>query len=85
MKLETRKRAISFIGEIMTELEMATEKFGSFNSTHEGYAVILEELDELWIAIKGNMAEPALREEAIQVAAMALRFLVDICKSDLDQ
>lgn len=58
------------------EFGKATKKFGSFNSVHEGYAVLLEEMDELWDDIKANK-DPS--EEAIQVAAMALRFLVDVC------
>lgn len=57
---------------------MATEKFGSFASAHEGYAVILEELDELWQEVKHGTRERQ-REEAVQVAAMALRFLRDCC------
>ena len=63
----------------MVEFQKATEKFGKFNSTHEGYAVILEEMDELWGLIKNNASPELLEKEAIQVAAMALRFLVDIC------
>ena len=34
--------------EVKQELISATEEFGKFNSTHEGYAIIKEELDELW-------------------------------------
>lgn len=59
------------------ELRQAREKFGPFNSAHEGYAVILEELDELWEAVRRNDVQQQ-HDEAIQVAAMALRFLVDI-------
>ena len=68
-----------WINKIQTEFESATKKFGKFNSTHEGYAVLKEEVDELWDAIKGNVSKNFLEEEAIQVAAMALRFLVDCC------
>ena len=68
-----------WIEEIKIEYEMATSKFGPFNSTHEGYAVIKEEVDELWDAIKGNFHPSILEEEAIQVAAMAIRFLTDCC------
>lgn len=64
---------------IVEEYDSATLKFGPFNSTHEGYAVILEELDELWDAIKGNVSKKIMRKEAIQVGAMALRFLNDCC------
>ena len=65
--------------EILKEYRKATMKFSAFNSTHEGYAVILEELDELWDEIKNNSTRGCLRKEAIQVAAMGLRFIVDCC------
>lgn len=48
-----------------------------FNSTHEGYAIILEELDEAWDEIKRNNLKDA-RKEMLQVAAVALRFLLDL-------
>lgn len=48
-----------------------------FNSRHEGFAVLKEEVDELWDDIKAN-AHLSARKEAIQVAAMALRFLVEV-------
>ena len=61
------------------ELENAEEKFGPFKNVHEGYAVILEELDELWDEIKKkNPDKGRLRDEAKQVAAMALRFMLDL-------
>ncbi len=65
------------VDRVLEELQSATSKFNSFNNPHEGYAVILEELDELWDAIKANDLEAA-RREAIQVTAMGLRFLVDL-------
>lgn len=62
------------------ELERATEKFGAFNTAHEGYAVILEEVDELWDEVKKGRAENHEGiSEAVQTAAMAIRFLIDIC------
>lgn len=68
--------------EIYVELARAIRKFPAFNSAHEGYAIILEELDELWEVVKENQATPGrsdrLRKEAVQVAAMALRFLRDL-------
>jgi NTP pyrophosphatase (non-canonical NTP hydrolase) len=62
---------------VLIELQRATSKFGVFASSHEGYAVLLEEVDELWEAVKTNDKDQQ-REEAIQVAAMALRFLWDV-------
>ena len=61
---------------VLNEYDRATKKFGEFNSTHEGYAIIQEELDELWDAVKKNDIEDS-RKEAIQVAAMAIRYLID--------
>ena len=61
------------------EAAHACEKYPPFNSRHEGYAVILEELDELWLeAKKKNPDKDLLRYEAIQVAAMALRFAAEL-------
>lgn len=53
-----------------------------FNNRHEGYAVLLEEVDELWKAIKQR--EPSttiMTREAVHVAAMAIRFVVDIIET----
>ena len=65
----------------LVELERAMRLFPPFNSAHEGYAVILEEMDELWEEVKGHAGPERtarMREEAIQVAAMALRFIHDV-------
>lgn len=71
--------------EIDEELHRATTKFPAINSGHEGYAVILEELDEAWEEIKRKGADPALiRGELIQVAAMAIRTIKD-CYSRPDR
>ena len=67
------------IAEVTKEYVKATKKFSEFNSTHEGYAVILEELDELWEEIKNNSTKGPMRKEAVQVAAMGIRFMVDCC------
>ena len=64
--------------EVNAELRQATAKFGPFNSAHEGYAVLKEEVDELWDAIKTNASPQHQREEAVQVAAMAIRYILDI-------
>lgn len=65
------------IEEIKTELSRAMEKFPRRQSSaHEGYAVLLEEVDELWSDIKSNKIENA-RVEAVQVAAMAIRLILE--------
>lgn len=68
------------LNEVYDELKSATEKFGPFRVPHEGYAVILEELDELWDAIKDNQKFPEHRKECIQIAAMAIRYVLDLCE-----
>ena len=68
-----------WIKQIRREYMRASEPHGRFNTSHEGYAVLLEEVDELWDAIKNNYAPQILAAEAVQIAAMALRFLVDVC------
>ncbi len=49
------------VGLVLAEYDKATKKFGAFNSTHEGYAVIAEELDELWDDVKANRTQRARR------------------------
>lgn len=63
--------------DIRAELDVACGSFHPMASPHEGYAVILEELDELWVEVKAH-DRARMREEAVQVAAMALRFIVDL-------
>lgn len=58
------------------EAARATRLHGDFNSPHEGYAVILEELDELWEHVRANTTKSKeCREECIQIAAMAVKFI----------
>ncbi len=67
--------------DVLAELVRAL-RYPPMNSPHEGYAVLLEEVDELWAEVKvkqGQRDLVKLRYEATQVAAMALRFIVDIC------
>jgi len=62
--------------QVLRELERAQRKFPAFHSSHEGYAVLKEEVDELWDAVKSNNVTHA-KVEAIQVAAMAIRFILE--------
>lgn len=67
---------------VVAELEAAEENFPPMRSAHEGLAILKEEVDELWDEIKKspkNRDPEAMRKEAIQVAAMAIRFLIDVC------
>jgi hypothetical protein len=68
--------------DVLHEVLRAKSKFLPFNSAHEGYAVLLEEIDELWDEVKKNQRvrdKATMRKEAIQCAAMAVRFVLDVC------
>ena len=67
--------------EVYAEYERATSSYPPFASAHEGLAVILEEYEELKDEVFKNPKKRdynAMKREAIQVAAMAIRFLVDV-------
>lgn len=73
---------------IIEEVVDSTKKYGEFNSTHEGYAVLLEELDELsveynsmiywkerlWESIKTNDPEHVV-EAIINLKILSIRLL----------
>ena len=68
---------------IKEEYLRASKIFGKFTSAHEGIAVIREEYLELEREVfKKNPNKNKLRDEAIQLGAMALRFLQDINLED---
>lgn len=64
-------------GKVEEELAKTQISFDPFHNSHEGYAVLKEEVDELWDDVKANRPNRA-REKAVQVAAMAIRFLIDL-------
>ena len=69
------------IENVIVELVCAQGNFEDFNSAHEGYAVLKEEVDELWDEIKKKKRNASnMKKEANQVAAMAIRFIYDCCK-----
>ena len=70
-----------FLSQVEREYYDARIKFGDFNSPHEGWGVISEELDELWDLIRANKGRtPATREECIQIAAMAMAYYLEVSK-----
>ncbi|TDK87552.1 hypothetical protein EUA02_26870 [Mycobacterium paragordonae] len=64
-------------GEMMTEAAMARVQYPPFNSPHEGYAVLREEVDELWDDVKADRLEASIAE-AVQVGAMAMRYVTEM-------
>jgi hypothetical protein len=74
-------RRVMARGLISAEYQRA-KVWPAMNSAHEGYAVLAEEVDELWDHVKvkqGSRNIEKMTYEAVQVAAMALRFIIDVC------
>ncbi|WP_438852627.1 hypothetical protein [Brevundimonas nasdae] len=69
----------------LTEAFNAANAWPPYNSAHEGFAIIHEEVDELkahvWTNQKRRDLE-AMKTEAIQVAATAIRFAADCCTEE---
>jgi hypothetical protein len=77
--LINRSSAISV--DVIQEIIKATKVHGKFNGPHEGWAVIMEEVDELWDEVKAKHHDKnKMRNECIQIAAMAFRYIMDICE-----
>jgi len=83
--METIKTGLeNYVEEIVAEYKMSVVRFGRHRSLHEAWAVIYEELDELWEAVRmksdGDQRErrAIARKESKQIAAMALKLMVDI-------
>lgn len=77
------KEQLETIDEILCrvrhEVVRARIKHPAMNSPHEGYAVIQEEVDELWEEVKADEGrEGDAMTEAVQIAAMAVRYVMDL-------
>ena len=82
MLIDKRERALQ---DAALEVITATSFWPLFNSAHEGFAILKEEVDELWEHVKTNQKRrdlPAMYNEAIKVAAMALRFASEVCDEE---
>lgn len=67
---------------VRQELLSAVDEHGDFQSVHEGYGVLKEEVDEFWDEIKKKPKDrniDNLRKEASQIAAMAIKFMMKFC------
>ena len=76
--LEVAKKAIL---EVADEYTSASKAYPPMYSPHEGFAIILEEVVELMREVFKKQTEhdvDAMRKEAKQIAAMAIRFMVDL-------
>jgi hypothetical protein len=78
MTLDDRLEEI--IDMLRNEVAAAMRKHRSMASPHEGHSVIREEVDELWEHVRADTGDtPEARKEALQVAAMGIRYAMDLC------
>ena len=74
------------VQEVLQELASAMAQHGPMRSHHEAESVISEEAFELrmaiWFGVDARGRPASKRHEAVQVAAMALRYLLDVDPRD---
>lgn len=66
---------------VEAEVRRVASKEGPFSSAHEGYGIMLEEVDELWDEVKKKKklrCKNLMRAECMQIAAAAIRFMHDL-------
>lgn len=68
----------SLADELDDALSYATKKHGPFPTAHHGIAVIQEEFEELKEAVFRDQAAAQQKHEALQLAAMCIRFIKDL-------
>jgi hypothetical protein len=76
-----RKTKPNFAALVASELAAARKGHGPINSLHEGFAVLLEEVDEFKEEVWKKRSKRNLRKalaELVQVAAMAQRCAEDV-------
>ena len=71
---------MSYKLEIQKEAQRVEEKYQrDYSSHHEFYAVLLEEVQEVWDEIKKkNPDKSKLRKEVIQIGSVCLRYYEQI-------
>lgn len=82
------------VSAVLAELEAARKVFPSMASLHEAFSILLEEVDELKAEVQKKqlvrergrdkkvpnlIRTTEAKKEAIQVAAMAMRLIIDCC------
>lgn len=70
------------IDEVCVEISAVDNSWPKFYNAHEGFAVLLEEVEELKAHVFTNQKNrdlSGMKREAIQAAAAAIRFARDVC------
>jgi hypothetical protein len=68
------------LADVKNETLIAMTKHSPMHGPHEGWAVIMEECDELWDEVKKKHGgrDAAAANEAMQIAAMAVRYMLEV-------
>lgn len=72
----------SIYADVEREIKKAETRWGPISTAHEGYSILLEEVDEFWDHVKMQQKDRDLkkmRDELIQVAAVAIRVAHSVC------
>ncbi len=82
----TRELIEATLDDVRDELLGAYENFPPFRSAHEGVAIVEEEFlefrDAAYWPHKRQKGDASEETEARQLAAMTVRYLVDICYNE---
>lgn len=81
------QRANAYLVEVMDQLEKAMKKHKPFPTDKHGFAVIWEEVDELWDEVKSQEGarSPEAVKELLQIACCCIRFIVDLIPREMDE
>lgn len=75
-----------FLRDVMYEYARVSEKHGPhYASAHEGWAVMWEEVEELWEEVRkkrSNRDAENMREECVQIASCAMKFALSFGKKE---
>lgn len=76
---EVEPRIDAILAMVKEEVLAAAIKHKPMNSAHEGHSVLREEVEELWDHVKADTGyDQAAMDEAVQVAAMGVRYVLDL-------
>lgn len=79
-KLKDHEKLEGLVGEIVLEMVRGDNKHQPHPGPKRGFGALRNEYNELQTEIEAENGTPeSIRLEAIQVAAMALKFLRDCC------
>ena len=79
------ERLSNILEEAKSEIVFIATTYNNFNSPHEGYAIILEELDELWSEIKKGSSERnpiEMENECKRIIAAVTCFMLYCCQDN---